>query len=426
MRLNFEQAREERDRLRVNVSEANTRAALLAQEVDEHHAKLEKACERKLANLEKRHQEQLRELQEQLEREREAATAQLARLNQRSHEEMATLRSEEARLRAQCIALQQDNGRLELELQEFSERYSELHRFGESQQKELEGVAHLKQRVADLESGQAFLNDEHCQKIFHELESTQKQNKELKDCNDELSLELETLRQQLAASSRSAHSKRHRRSGSWVADYSRPGAAGGGLKRRGSEASSSEESDDDNPVAEKIRRRTGFPVSGAPEDERAQRVVHVAAASALPDRPLSRGPEGARGPSRSPGTPPNRQPESRDEGPREHGIDLAQLRREPPVQMAAPHDAGCPLLHAPLQLTPDHGRRYESRKHRDFPPRLLRFSLTSLLDRMDVTRHLPMVCPLPVSRFCRGSHEAPSPPRPRVIPFSGLEQDRRP
>lgn len=266
LKLNFEQAREERDRLRVNVSEANTRAALLAQEVDEHHAKLEKACERKLANLEKRHQEQLRELQEQLEREREAATAQLARLNQRSHEEMATLRNEEARLRAQCIALQQDNGRLELELQEFSERYSELHRFGESQQKELEGVAHLKQRVADLESGQAFLNDEHCQKIFHELESTQKQNKELKDCNDELSLELETLRQQLAASSRSAHSKRHRRSGSWVADYSRPGAAGGGLKRRGSEASSSEESDDDNPVAEKIRRRTGFPVSGAPED----------------------------------------------------------------------------------------------------------------------------------------------------------------
>lgn len=266
LKLNFEQAREERDRLRVNVSEANTRAALLAQEVDEHHAKLEKACERKLANLEKRHQEQLREVQEQLERERESATAQLAGLNQRSHEELATLRSDEARLRAQCIALQQDNGRLELELQEFSERYSELHRFGETQQKELEGVAHLKQRVADLESGQAFLNDEHCQKIFHELESTQKQNKELKDCNDELSLELETLRQQLAASSRSAHSKRHRRSGSWVADYSRPGAAGGGLKRRGSEASSSEESDDDNRVAEKIRRRTGFPASGAPED----------------------------------------------------------------------------------------------------------------------------------------------------------------
>lgn len=268
LKINFEQAREERDRLRVNVSEANTRAALIAQEVDEHHAKLERASESRLSTLEKRHQEQLRELQEELQREREATTLQLSKLKQRSQEELASLRNEEARLRAQLAALEQDNRRLELELQEYSERYSELHRYGETQQKELENVTHLKQRIADLESGQAVLNDEHCQKMFHEVESTRKQNKELKDSFDELSLELETLRQQLSASSgsRSGHSKRHRRSGSWVSDYSRPGAAGGGLKRRGSEGSSSDESDDDNPVAGKIRRRAGFPPSTGLEE----------------------------------------------------------------------------------------------------------------------------------------------------------------
>ncbi|XP_075723353.1 uncharacterized protein LOC119168255 isoform X3 [Rhipicephalus microplus] len=264
LKTNFEQAREERDRLRVNVAEANARSALIAQEVDEHHAKMEKASENRLLTLEKRHTEQLREVTEELQRERETTTLQLTRLRQRSEDELSALRAEELRLRAQVATLEQENHRLELEVQEYSERYRELHRLGESQQKELESVAQLKQKIADLESGQTFLNDEHYQKILQELDVMCKQNKELKDSNDELTLELETLRQQLSSSSTSrssAHGKRHRRSGSWVSDYSRQG----GLKRRGSEASSSEESDDDIPIAGKIRKRAGFSVSAGSE-----------------------------------------------------------------------------------------------------------------------------------------------------------------
>ncbi|XP_077522818.1 blastoderm-specific gene 25D isoform X3 [Amblyomma americanum] len=264
LKTNFEQAREERDRLRVNVAEANARSALIAQEVDEHHAKMEKASENRLLTLEKRHSEQLREVTEELQRERETTTLQLTRLRQRSEDELSAMRADELRLRAQVATLEQENRRLELELQEYSERYRELHRLGESQQKELESVVQLKQKIADLESGQTFLNDEHCQKILQDLDVLRKQNKELKDSNDELTLELETLRQQQSASSgsrSSGHGKRHRRSGSWVSDYSRQG----GLKRRGSEASSSEESDDDIPIAGKIRKRAGFSVSTGPE-----------------------------------------------------------------------------------------------------------------------------------------------------------------
>uniref|UniRef100_A0A131YWT5 Ninein like protein n=1 Tax=Rhipicephalus appendiculatus TaxID=34631 RepID=A0A131YWT5_RHIAP len=264
LKTNFEQAREERDRLRVNVAEANARSALIAQEVDEHHAKMEKASENRLLTLEKRHTEQLREVTEELQRERETTTLQLTRLRQRSEDELSALRAEELRLRAQVATLEQENHRLELEVQEYSERYLELHRLGESQQKELESVAQLKQKIADLESGQTFLNDEHYQKLLQELDVMRKQNKELKDSNDELTLELETLRQQLNSSSgsrSSGHGKRHRRSGSWVSDYSRQG----GLKRRGSEASSSEESDDDIPIAGKIRKRAGFSVSAGSE-----------------------------------------------------------------------------------------------------------------------------------------------------------------
>lgn len=47
-RILYEQTKAERDQLRVNLSEANARADLLAQEVDDHHAKLEKTSKEKL------------------------------------------------------------------------------------------------------------------------------------------------------------------------------------------------------------------------------------------------------------------------------------------------------------------------------------------------------------------------------------------
>ncbi|KAH9375746.1 hypothetical protein HPB48_014630 [Haemaphysalis longicornis] len=281
LKTNFEQAREERDRLRVNVAEANARSALIAQEVDEHHAKMEKASENRLMTLEKRHSEQLREVTEELQRERETTTLQLSRLRQRSEDELSALRADEIRLRAQLAALEQvggavgrrscdvtrENRRLELELQEYSERYSELHRLGETQQKELESVVELKQKSNSLDSLLSFNGKNKTPNsvaylfLYTELtiNAADLCEQELKDSNDELTLELETLRQQQGASRTSAHGKRHRRSGSWVSDYSRQG----GLKRRGSEASSSEESDDDIPIAGKIRKRAGFSVSSS-------------------------------------------------------------------------------------------------------------------------------------------------------------------
>jgi ninein len=47
-RINYEQVKDERDRLRINITEANARADLLAQEVDDHHMKLEESSQNKL------------------------------------------------------------------------------------------------------------------------------------------------------------------------------------------------------------------------------------------------------------------------------------------------------------------------------------------------------------------------------------------
>lgn len=47
-RINYEHVRDERDRLRINICEANARADLLAQEVDDQNAKQEASSQTKL------------------------------------------------------------------------------------------------------------------------------------------------------------------------------------------------------------------------------------------------------------------------------------------------------------------------------------------------------------------------------------------
>ena len=50
-RINYEHIRDERDRLRLNICEANTRADLLAQEVDDQNAKLEASSQTRLMSV---------------------------------------------------------------------------------------------------------------------------------------------------------------------------------------------------------------------------------------------------------------------------------------------------------------------------------------------------------------------------------------
>ena len=45
VRLSMEHMRGERDKLRADIMDANQRASLLAQEVDDHHARLEKSSQ---------------------------------------------------------------------------------------------------------------------------------------------------------------------------------------------------------------------------------------------------------------------------------------------------------------------------------------------------------------------------------------------
>ncbi|XP_067119469.1 ninein-like protein isoform X2 [Centruroides vittatus] len=251
VKVNYDQAAAEREKLRMGIAEANGRAALLAQEVDDHHAKLEKSSQNKLMYLEKKYQDQMKELQDELQRERDILAGQTNRIKQQFQREINVIREEEGKLRNRLTVLEQENSRLEQEVMLATEKCMEAERLKDAQQRELETVTELKQRVAELESGRGLLREQHYQSLLQELESYKNQNKELQDQIDELTLEVESLRQQLANSSR-PQGKRHRITGSWLSDYTKDNNS---LKRRGSGSSSEDNSDDDSPIVGKVRRR---------------------------------------------------------------------------------------------------------------------------------------------------------------------------
>lgn len=248
LRQSQEQMHRERRRLRASVEEANSRAALLAQEVDDNHARLETSLQEKLRLLERKYQDQARVLSEELQRERESMGAQTSRLKQQLQLELEAAREEEGKLKARLQLLQQENSRLEQELHEASEKFLEAQKLNEVLQKELLIVPDLKQRLADLESQANDLQEESHQNLLRELERYKKSGQELQDKIDELTLEMESLQQQTCASD-ATPSKAVNRTHSWLSDYRRSG-----YKRRGSESSSEENSDEESRTTGKLRR----------------------------------------------------------------------------------------------------------------------------------------------------------------------------
>ncbi|CAL1297190.1 unnamed protein product [Larinioides sclopetarius] len=251
LRQSMEQMQRERNKLRVSVEEANSRAALLAQEVDDNHARLESSLHNKLLLMEKKYHEQARVLTEELQQERESMSSLTSRLKQQLQRDVDAVREEEAKLKARLHLLQQENTRLEQELHEASEKYMEAQKLNEVLQKELLIVPDLKQRLADLESHANDLQEQSHQNLLQELEKYKKSSQELQDKNDELTLEIENMQQNSASDA--TPSKAVNRTHSWLSDYKKTLVPG--YKRRGSESSSAEEnSDEENRTNGKLRK----------------------------------------------------------------------------------------------------------------------------------------------------------------------------
>ncbi|XP_052276394.1 ninein-like protein isoform X3 [Dreissena polymorpha] len=195
LKSSLEQAVWAKEKLKLDLSEANARNALLAKEVDERHANMEKSTQEQLLSIEQKYSDQVKALQSDLDRERESMAQLSVRYKQGLEREMADLKHEEARLRDQLSQAQKEIERQGHDLDEVTGQLEESERQCQRLQREVEGVQELHMKLADYES-KAVISPEEQQFTREKLQRLELENKDLKDHNDELTAELETLKLQ--------------------------------------------------------------------------------------------------------------------------------------------------------------------------------------------------------------------------------------
>lgn len=180
----------ERDKLRVDLAEANRRARLLAQDVDDNHARIEAELKASLRLVESRHAEAARAATAEVTAERERTAAAHARLQ----EEISRRAEFEARLRTDVAALRDRVKELEVRASVAEEK---------AQQAERERVRLVAESKAAEESsaGAAEASRLAASRLEAMLEELRLENKSLRDRNDELCAELEATPQPKTAGS---------------------------------------------------------------------------------------------------------------------------------------------------------------------------------------------------------------------------------
>ncbi|XP_050404292.1 ninein [Patella vulgata] len=237
LRVELDNVSGERDKLRLDLTEANTRNTLMAKESDERHANLEKSAEIKLfeviaeikrtyVTIEKKYTDQIKSLQSSLDEERESHSSVSTHLHKQLKEHREAVRLEETALREQIEQAQIEIQRLEEDRAESVRRLLEAEKMIHRLQKELEVTGELRQKLSEYERLENKQNLQDQKFTKDKLIKVENENKNLKDKNDELTAEVETMRHKMAVSKRSQrHSTGGKstripiREGSLLSDY---------------------------------------------------------------------------------------------------------------------------------------------------------------------------------------------------------------
>ncbi|PSN57236.1 hypothetical protein C0J52_05004 [Blattella germanica] len=253
LKLSLEHMSAERDKLKADIMDANQRASLLAQEIDDHHARLEKSSQLQVKLLEQRHAEQLKVLSEQLGSDRE----QLAVQNSSLENQVSSLQDEETRLRAQVATLESENEALDKENHSLTEQLSKSEETRIQLQNELESLAGMQHRLSELEGSN---EREKMLPLLERINELQAENTGLRDSNDELTMEVESLTAKLASmkTKKSPSQVTHELSeGANVSDTSGISSVMSATKRRGNSPlvlATEDSSEEESPRLGKMRR----------------------------------------------------------------------------------------------------------------------------------------------------------------------------
>ncbi|KAM9316775.1 ninein-like protein [Gastrophryne carolinensis] len=192
----IEQVCKERDKVRQDLERAERRTSLLVDEVDDHNSIMESLNESKIKDLEQEYRQRLSVMRSELESEREQFLQQTDQQKKKLETDLANYQMEQAYLKQKLDLSIKENSRLQKEMVEVVQKLSE----SESQMVKLQ--TNLDQILQEKRPGypnntEFYTQDEKFAEIIREYEV---QCRELRDRNDELQIQLETLRSQLSES----------------------------------------------------------------------------------------------------------------------------------------------------------------------------------------------------------------------------------
>ncbi|XP_061210606.1 ninein isoform X2 [Neopsephotus bourkii] len=188
-----DQVAREKEKLRSDLEKAEKLKFLMASEVDDHHAAIERRNEYNLRKLDEEYRERIAALKNELQREREQILQQANKQRLDLEQEIEKLKNDENYIRDRLALSLKKNSRLESELLEMGEKLSKYESLASKLQRNLENV--LTEKFGDLDpsSTEFFLQEERLAQMRSEY---QQQCRELQDQIDELHSELEEYRAQ--------------------------------------------------------------------------------------------------------------------------------------------------------------------------------------------------------------------------------------
>ncbi|KAG3261188.1 ninein, transcript variant X6 [Ictidomys tridecemlineatus] len=183
----------EKEKLRSDLDKAEKLKSLMASEVDDHHAAIERRNEYNLRKLDEEYKERIAALKNELRREREQILQQVGKQRLELEQEIEKAKTEENYIRDRLALSLKENSRLENELLENAEKLAEYENLTNKLQRNLDNV--LAEKFGDLDpsSAEFFLQEERLTQMRNEYEQ---QCRVLQDQVDELQSELEEYRAQ--------------------------------------------------------------------------------------------------------------------------------------------------------------------------------------------------------------------------------------
>ncbi|XP_006872404.1 PREDICTED: ninein isoform X2 [Chrysochloris asiatica] len=188
-----DQVAREKEKLRSDLDKAEKLKSLMASEVDDHHAAIERRNEYNLRKLDEEYKERTAALKNELIKEREQILQQVGKQRLELEQEIEKAKTEENFIRDRLALSLKENGRLEKELLENAEKLAEYENLTNKLQRNLDSV--LAEKFGDLDpsSAEFFLQEERLAQMRNEYEL---QCRVLQDQVDELQSELEEYRAQ--------------------------------------------------------------------------------------------------------------------------------------------------------------------------------------------------------------------------------------